>query len=49
MKFRKFHRKVTQEAFNCYVCKEFKIEKEGYRTKNLIYKCLECFNKEKEG
>ena len=48
LKFRHFTRKITEEIFYCSSCKKTFIEKTGYRTKNLVYLCEECYKRNKD-
>lgn len=48
LKYRHFTRKTTLEAFYCSKCKKTFISKTGYRTKNLLYLCEECYKQRKE-
>jgi predicted SprT family Zn-dependent metalloprotease len=45
LKFAKFKRRTYMEVFHCHKCRETVIDKEGFRTTNLIYLCLPCGKK----
>ena len=42
-RFKHFKKQTNLEAFICFRCNKYFIEKEGYVTGNLLYLCKECY------